>query len=46
MKAQDTQMRDMIKDANDIRDAARREQKWVAPGDDHLPDLWLLTNVV
>ena len=46
MKAQDTQMRDLIENANDFRDAARREQKRVTAGDDHLPDLRPLTNVV
>ena len=46
MKAQHTQMRDLIENANNVRDAARREQKRVTAGDDHLPDLGPLTNVI
>ncbi len=46
MKAQDSQMWDLIENANDLPDATRREQKRVTPGDDHLPDLRPLTNVV
>src|ERR1700747_3527404 len=46
VKAQDTQMRYLIENLNDIRDAPRRKQKRVPPGDDHLPELRPLTNVV
>ncbi len=39
-------MRHLVEDADNLRDAARREQKRVTAGDDYLPDLRSLTNVV
>src|SRR5438874_728931 len=46
MKAYNPQMRHLVEDADDVRNAAWREQKRVTACDDHLPDLRPLTDVV
>src|SRR6516162_9126103 len=46
MKTDDADMRNLIEHAHNVGDAARREQKRVASGDDHLPDLRPLPDVV
>ena len=43
VKTDHRDMRDRVERAHDRRDAARRQQKRVAAGDDHLPDFGMLS---
>src|SRR5260370_3068299 len=46
MKTDHAEMRDLIERADNVGEAPRRQDEGIAAGDDHLPELRALANIV